>query len=336
MKKNKIVAMLAVAASIFSLGTVNGLTKYNYDGWKDGTGYGSKTKVSETITNLKGDETNHSGPFSKLSTAKLEDMITEEAYIEIDPETLSQLELFEVTLGLKNGADEYVSELVVTAQKDGDGVVIYPKVKGDFNAKITEKGIYTYQWKMYTAEEKTYAEFTLLKGEKVISTSGKIDMDSIVTGGTKNPIAAQEDVTVKYLWFCNIQTADGVNVYSELPTVKLTFKDAVTGYTKDLNVVKFTNPTEKNLEDITEDIKAFLEEKGYEFKGLYIDEKFEEEFDAEENLEEDKVIYIDTAKVETEENPETGSLADLFLGIGLISLAGLGFTVTYVKQRKFD
>lgn len=166
------------------------------------------------------------GPYSKASTAKLKDGITEETYVEVDLEKLSEGEYFEVSLALKtmeNSEEKYVSEAVVMTQKN-NGVVNVTASWAGTNpiAVIKESGIYTYQWKMFTEDENTYVKFTLLKNEEVVGTTNKVDMDSdsLTTEDTQNPIAEQENVSVKYLWFCNVNVASGVNVYAQLPKVE--------------------------------------------------------------------------------------------------------------------
>jgi len=190
-------------------------TTYNYDSFTDGNGYGTKTKVDDNVTNIKGETT---GPFSKASTAKLADGINERVHVEIDMEELKQGELFEVSLALKNSQDEYVSEQVVMTQKTNDNEVkVTANGMPDFEAVVKESGVYTYQWEMFVKENKTFVKFTLLNNETVVGTTGEIDFDTLTTNDTKNPIAEEDDVSVKYLWFCNVQVENGINVYAELP-----------------------------------------------------------------------------------------------------------------------
>lgn len=201
--------------------TVNAKTIYNFDSFTQTEGYGTVTKVDDNVTNLKGETSPNGGmylgPFSKASTAKLDDGILEETYVQIDLEKLKQGNLFEVSLALKNADDQYVSEAVVTSQMDNGVVNVTAGWSKDLHAVIKESGVYTYQWKMYKDGKDTYLQFTLLKYDEVIGRSKITDFDSITTQDTKNPIADQKDVSVKYLWFCNIQVPDGVNVYAELP-----------------------------------------------------------------------------------------------------------------------
>lgn len=207
----------------------NALTKFDLETWTSDSGYGSVTEVKDGILNIKGNDLVTGGmklgPFSKASTAKLDDDITEELYVELDPESMTHGELFEVSLALKNGAGEYVTEDVITVVKNGDAIEITsPKTSSTFKYTVTEKNVYTFRWEVTKEGAKTYVSFTVLDGIKELATTGKTDFDLIVTGDTKNPIASETDVSVKYIWFCNVQTANGVNVYVEAP-VKVQTKE---------------------------------------------------------------------------------------------------------------
>ena len=83
MKKKIGFAVLSITAFMFTIHSVSALTEYKYDVWYAESGYGSKTKVDENITNLKGSETAtegmYVGPFSKAAKeVKLADDIVEE------------------------------------------------------------------------------------------------------------------------------------------------------------------------------------------------------------------------------------------------------------------
>ena len=135
-------------------------------------------------------------------------------------------EYFEVSLALKDSSNTYVSEAVVMTQKVDDNTIKLSAGWADnVIATISKEGLYTYQWKIFTQGEKTYVNFSLLDGKTVVGTTGNIDMDSskLTTNDTKNPIAKQSDVCVKYLWFCNVNVQNGINVHISLPEVKPTF-----------------------------------------------------------------------------------------------------------------
>ncbi len=212
----KIFMCFLLIVAFFSLNySVKALTKYEFNDWVAEGQYGTKEKISDNITRLK--EKNGSGPYSKASTSKLKDGITEETYIKIDFPSIENSELFEVSLALRNGNNEYVSEAVVMTQKSGDNIFVTAGWAPSFKATIKENGIYTYQWKMFIKDNKTYVRFTILNYDKQIATTGNIDFDTIVTKDTKNPITSQKDVSVKYLWFCNIDIKNGIDVYTNLP-----------------------------------------------------------------------------------------------------------------------
>ena len=100
----KITLCLMVSLTIFA-STIYA-TVYNYDSFSTPENYGTKTKIDENITNLNGNRTETGeklqGPYSKASTAKLADGITEETYIELDLDKFAEGEYFEVSLALKN------------------------------------------------------------------------------------------------------------------------------------------------------------------------------------------------------------------------------------------
>jgi len=345
MKRKFGLVLLSLVAFIFCISSAKALTTYDYESWVSGSGYGKATKIDDVITNLKGESTAtggmYTGPYSKASTDKLADGITEEAYVEIDPESIDNGEYFEVSLALKNASNEYVSEAVVMTQKTGNDFVISSGWAKDFSAKISKKGIYTYQWKMYVEDDKTYVQFTLLMGERVIATTGKIDFDTIVTADTKNPIANQADVSVKYLWFCNINVKNGVNVYTELPTVNVTFVDPTEEDESEvLEVYKYCSFTKAELDEIIQILKEAAKEEGYNFEGFYSDKEFKNEYNMLNPFTEDVTIYLKVSKIEepvkdvtvptttqkVEKNPNTSDNVGLYFVLALMGLGVVGLT----------
>ena len=153
MKKKIGFAVLSIAAFMFTVHSVSALTEYKYDGWYTENDYGSKTKVDENITNLKGNATAtegmYVGPFSKAAKdVKLADDITEEVHVGLDFDKIKNGEFFQVSLALKttdaNGDEEYVSEAVVMSQRVGDKIKLTAGWAPKFEAYVTSKGVYTY------------------------------------------------------------------------------------------------------------------------------------------------------------------------------------------------
>lgn len=352
MKKKMGFAVLSIAAFMFAIHSASALTEYKFDGWYAENGYGSKTKVDENITNLKGNETAsggmYVGPFSKAAkNVKLADGITEEVHVGLDFDKIKEGEYFEASLALKttndNNEEKYVSEAVVMSQRVGDKIKLTAGWAKDFEAYIQAKGVYTYQWKMWIETEenakKTYVQFTLLQGEKEIATTGKIDFDTLTTADTLNPIAEQKDVTVKYLWFCNINVKEGVNIYTEVPTVTLTFVSPIKGEEDEkLEVYKYMSFTESDIEEMIKEIKAAAKEEGYKFEGFYADEKFTTEFDFTKPFEGNVSIYTKLTKIvnesqtkEEEKNPKT---FDMNLALILTSLGLASVGAVLVSRKK--
>ena len=352
MKKKMGFAVLSIAAFMFAIHSASALTEYKFDGWYAENGYGSKTKVDENITNLKGNETAsggmYVGPFSKAAkNVKLADGITEEVHVGLDFDKIKEGEYFEASLALKttndNSEEKYVSEAVVMSQRVGDKIKLTAGWAKDFEAYIQAKGVYTYQWKMWIETEenakKTYVQFTLLQGEKEIATTGKIDFDTLTTADTLNPIAEQKDVTVKYLWFCNINVKEGVNIYTEVPTVTLTFVSPIKGEEDEkLEVYKYMSFTESDIEEMIKEIKAAAKEEGYKFEGFYADKKFTTEFDFTKPFEGNVSIYTKLTKIvnesqtkEEEKNPKT---SDMNLALILTSLGIASVGAVLVSRKK--
>lgn len=306
MKKRIGLALLSIATFMMATNSVNALTTWEYNGWENG--YGTATKIDDNITNIKGNDTPtdgmYVGPFSYRSTAKLADEggITEEVYVMVDPDQMSQGEFFEVSLALKNGAGDYVSEAVVMTQKNGSSVNLSAGWASNFTtASITRKGVYTYQWHMFIDNGKTYVNFTLLQGNNEIATTGDIDFDTIVTADTKNPIADETDVSVKYLWFCNVHVANGVDVYTNLPTVKLTFVDP-TGENEDLvlDVYQYMSFTEEEVQTLINDVSEAAKTENYSFDGFYADKDYTIKYDLTKPFETDTTVYLKVTKMDEE------------------------------------
>lgn len=303
---------LCIMLVLLTLTTSVYATSYTYDSFVTEGGYGTKTKVSDNITNINGifDATmgNFVGPFSKASSAKLADGISEETYVEINFDTLKTTEFFEVSLALKNKAGEYVSEAIVFTQKTADNkVTLTSSWAPNFKATITENGVYTYRWNMFIKDGKTYVNFTLLDYDTVIGSTGNIDFDSIKTADTKNPIAEQEDVSVKYLWFLNIKAENGINVYTGLPAVELV---PPTDEDKDNEV---TPPVDEDKNDETKPP---------------VDEETKD--DVKPPVEEIK----DESSEEKDETPKTGTInIALYISVAIFAIALAGI-ITFRKHNK--
>ncbi len=234
MKKFFKLALFSILSIFATFTSVHALTTWKFADWQDGTDYGTKTKVSENITNLKGETTEKdgmkTGPYSKASKAKLSEGITEEVYVGLDLDNYQNSELFELSIALNQedgGTSKYLTEAVVMTQKSGDKFVItannWNKDKNTI-ATIDKKGVYTYKWEFKKEDNKIKVRFTVLDyGEELGSTD-------FVELNVANPEKATD---VRYLWACNIKAAYGVDIYTTLPE-----KSSVTNpETSDINVV---------------------------------------------------------------------------------------------------
>lgn len=349
MKKRLSLALVGLATFAFTFHSVSALTTYNPTDWTSGGSYGSATKVDENVVTIKGAATAtngmYGGPYSNKSTAKLDDKggIVEETHVFIDPATLNQGEFFEISAGIKNDKNEYVNEAVVMTQKiDGTTVKVTAGWASQFAANITRKGIYTYQWKMYKESAKTYVEFSIIQGKRLIATTGKIDFDTVVGPDSKLPIANETGVAFKYLWFCNVNVKDGVQVYTTLPTVKFTLVDP-TGAGEDLvlDVFKWASFTADEIKDLTNQLTEAAKKEGYSFEGFYSDEAYTKKYDMTQQFVNDTVVYLKAPKIAQEstktevkeENPKTSDI-NLNLILVTIVLGSVGAGV--VAKKRFS
>lgn len=304
MLKKTIYALFAVLLMGVSVVDVDAATEYTFEGWSTFSGYyGTATKVSDNITNLKGRSDAiggmYLGPFNKQADkVTLLGGIKEQTHVELNFDTMSQGEFFEVSLALKNGANAYVSEAVVMTQRITEEQIKLSAGWSDFEAVVTESGLYTYQWEVYTEGTKTYVVFSLLNDGEVIATTGKVDMDGIKTADTLNPIAEQENVTVKYLWFCNVNVAKGVNVYTSLPTLVVDEKidkevaDVILDSVKNDETLKeIVETNDATVSLVVDPIKEVAEEVKDDFKEVVKDSVVLDFFDISILLETESEEY---------------------------------------------
>ena len=216
------VGLLAIVPMV----NVEAKTEFTSDGWDDdGDTYGDVTIVDDNITNLKGNVTDNGGqyfgPYNHQSTETLDNGISEEVNVELDPNAWNQGEYFTLSVSLKDNDDAYVTETGIWAQKDGDAIYVYPSWDASNKIKVTEKGVYTFQYNFTkdTDANKVYFDFNLKLWDDVIGSIENVDMDDPrlnASGETQTPVA-DHAVDVKSVWFTNIFIADGVNVYTTLP-----------------------------------------------------------------------------------------------------------------------
>ena len=195
-------------------------TTYKSNSFQTGSNneYGTITDIDSNTFNLKGKLNEEAGmvygPYSKISTGKLNDGITEEVNVGIDLDKLDSGEFFEVTVSLDNDKKDYLTEAVAMVQKVGDEVVVTTgNWFSGFRATIKKSGVYTFQWKYSKEDNQINARFTILDYGKEVNTTGNVKLKDL-TGVTD-----VSDVTVRSLWFCNIQAKNGVDVYTTLPKI---------------------------------------------------------------------------------------------------------------------
>lgn len=225
----KIISLCLVCALIFSFAIlqVKALTVWKFEDWQAGNDYGSKSKISSNITNLKGEKEEKGGmkvgPFNKSSKSKLSDGIKEEVYVGLNLDNYQTSELFELSIALNQFDIEskYLTESVVMTQKSEDKFVITSSWAKDKNpiVVIDKNGVYTYRWEFKKENEKIKVKFTVLDYDTELGTTDFIELN------VKN---ADKATDVRYLWACNIKASYGVDIYTSLPS-KNTIENPNTG-----------------------------------------------------------------------------------------------------------
>lgn len=208
----KILGILMVSLFAFvPFLNVSAQTEWALEDWETENGdYGSVDAVDDNITNIKGSGYQNEpgmfyGPYSMNSNAKLADGITEDVYIELKKDNMTHGELFALTMSLNDESDSYVTELLVQTQKVNDDYLVTVGLDPSFRATISEDGVYTYRYTATLEDGKPYFQFSILKWDKVIASTTKIDIEKTNV------------VSTGYMWFASITAANGVNVYTKLP-----------------------------------------------------------------------------------------------------------------------
>ena len=115
-------------------------------------------------------------------------------------------EFFELTMSLDDVDENYVTEEVVMTQKVNDEYVLTAGWAPEFKATISEDGVYTYGYRASLDEEgNTIFQFSILKDYDVIATTGEIN------------VSKTNADNIRSIWFCNVNVANGINVYTTLP-----------------------------------------------------------------------------------------------------------------------
>ncbi len=215
MKKIVCFSLLCILTFFGTILPVKALTAWKYEDWQDGGDYGTKTKVSSNVTNLKGlteeKDGMKVGPYNKASKAKLSDGIQEEVYVGLNLDDYQNGELFELSIALNQQGNTYLTEAVVMSQKSGDKFVLTANWAKDKNpiATIDKDGVYTYKWEFKKGNADTIqVKFSVLDYGKEVGTTDFVELN----------VENKEKATdVRYLWACNIKANYGVDIYTVLP-----------------------------------------------------------------------------------------------------------------------
>ncbi len=179
------------------------------------------------------------GPYVEGGIDTVAKGIHEELQIGLDPAKIAHQEFFEISFSLKDNTktpttpsdtthtpEDYVNEVnIITENVSGEiyigiqNINISGGVWQTPIAKVKEAGIYTYSWEI-TKEGKFI--FTVKNSDgQVIGKSEELDIDDTFNGPDVKEISevGADKVAVRWIWFCNVQVANGVEVYSNTDVI---------------------------------------------------------------------------------------------------------------------
>ncbi len=349
----KILYGFACIMMMCSFTSVNAVTIHNYDDWKTDGGNGSKERISDLVTNLKGANATginntYDGPYAENSEGNLKDGFTEEVNIELKLDDFANNEKFYVSNSV-NYIDSYSTELFVTTTRTSEGFEITTTAKEGYKYVIKEDGIYAYQWVWSVDDNIVNVVFNILKDGKKISSSDEIAIETVYdsTSGEYEILTLDESevekMTPGYLWFFGIEVAKGVNVYAHLPIVVSAPQASGNGEVKidDSNVKDFLNEALENNPDLKEAAK--LNDVTLEVDSKKVEDIEEEEKSKFEGVIENGIIaeFFDIT-ISAKAGDVTVSLTELSkkipLTIGVPEAPDIaeGYTRTYYILREHD
>ena len=300
MKKfNQIIGTALCGFSMLALCTpASALTNYKADDWNtkmpksecvtgetDCTGYaaGSAEQVDDTNeTKIAGNaykgnkateptkwQAMQVGPYVEGGTDTAAQGIHEELQIELDKEKMLHQQFFEISFSLKDDKDAYVNEInVITENIDG---VFYIGIQGiDISggkwnetplAKVSEEGVYTYSWEIKNGS----VTFNVKAADGTVVGGKTLTIDDNFKGPDVQKISevGADKVSVRWIWFCNVQTKEAVSVFSkpEVVAEPEVSGGAVTTDEETSNVLTETlkNSTDKELQELLANHDATVE-----------------------------------------------------------------------------
>ena len=161
------------------------------------------------------------GPYVEGGTDTAATGIHEELQIELDKEKILHQQFFEISFSLKDNTGKYVNEInVITENVNNEFLIGIQGVDisgGNWNnnplAKISAEGVYTYSWTI----EDGNVTFTVKTADGKTVGSRTLDIDSTFKGPEVQEISkvGADKVSVRWIWFCNVQTKEAVSVFSK-------------------------------------------------------------------------------------------------------------------------
>ncbi len=165
----------------------------------------------------------HVGPYVKGDNTTIATGIKEELQIGLDVNKLASQKFFEISFSLKDKTGAYVNEVNIITENVGGEIYIGIQninisggIWGTPIAKVTTSGIYTYTWELTKKTDGSYIIFSVVdETGKVVGKSEELNIDTTFNGPQVQEISTvgAENVSVRWIWFCNVQTENGVEVY---------------------------------------------------------------------------------------------------------------------------
>ena len=279
------------------------------------------------------------GPYIEGNDTTIAEGIHKELKINLST-TIKTAEFFEISLSLKNDKGEYVNEVNIMTQKGYDEK-FHITVLGSNLAEV-EAGVYTYTYDLFVKNNQSHITLTILDSKGTEVGTATYIIDNTFKGPDVKTIDA-EKTSIRWIWFCNVQVADGIAVdnKADMEIVPESISKDVAIDNKNFSDV--INETLANTEDET--LKEFLENHNVtvELVADKVEPTEEKAAEFTNSLKEGKIVeYLDINIVLLENGKDIKHLSSLSKGIELSAIlpelpeVAKGYTRKYYVLREHD
>ena len=184
-------------------------------GWTDNGTAGTVTKEDGKVVIGTG----VGGAYNKTNQDKItEDGTSISAHVEVKNMTYGQL--FQISAGVDNEEDNYVTEFSVMTQKTNDGYIVTSGLNPDALITLDDDGVYTYNWTFTKKGDNLDAIFTIENYGKEI---GTIEVDNAAFVKSSGDVVKNAN-SIRYLWVFGRDLGSSeyvldvpLTIYDELP-----------------------------------------------------------------------------------------------------------------------